>query len=385
MPELWSIASVVLTDGRIALVATGDAAQAGDPVRPGVWWLVQETPGQVGWNGDWQSAGIPAPGLPARRAARIAASRHSRGGLAAAVCGDDNAIWYAAQEKPDGSWPVWSSLGTPPAAGTTNPSDPTLVQDGEGRIAVFVTVVGEVWTRRQHEPHDQYSWTSWAPVGGEVTVMDDSSARPTVVLLDDGRLEALAKSGSYLRYILEKAGGDEWAHWRRLGSPPASRQPLAAVQGRDRLVVALLMEFGHMAQNVQLVLDGDWEGWHVMVPPQLNGFAPLGMALALHADGRPVFLTPYVDDTGHEQVWLLEPAGPSADDWRSRVLGPHPAPELEGFARRIEDPVLNVDANGHLVAAFRVTNSTNIYWLRQKEINGDVWLEGILRAAPPAG
>jgi len=68
--------------------------------------------------------------------------------------------------------------------------------------------------------------------------------------------------------------------------------------------------------------------------------------------------------------------------WR-HTLGPHPLPELAAFATRIEDPVLTVDANGHLIAVFRVTGSANIYWLRQEDVNGDVWLEGVLRAAPP--
>jgi hypothetical protein len=204
MPEVWSIASVVLLDGRIALVATGDAAEAGDPARPGVWWLTQETAGQVGWNGDWQYAGLPAPGLRGGRAVpRIAAAGKGDGGLAAAVCADDAAIWYAWQEKPDNSWSAWYSLATPPVAGTTSPSDPVLVLDGRGRLA--------------------------------------------------------------------------------------------------------------------------------------------------------------------------------------GVLGPHPPPELASFARRIEDPVLSVDADGHLVATFRVTGSTNVYWLRQQEVNGDLWLEGVHRAAPPAG
>jgi hypothetical protein len=44
-----------------------------------------------------------------------------------------------------------------------------------------------------------------------------------------------------------------------------------------------------------------------------------------------------------------------------------------------------VDSDGHLLATFRVADSTNVYWLRQSEVNGDVWLEGVLRADPPAG
>jgi hypothetical protein len=385
MPEVWSIASVVLLDGRIALVATGDAAEAGDPARPGVWWLTQETAGQVGWNGDWQYAGLPAPGLRGGRAApRIAAAGKGDGGLAAAVCADDAAIWYAWQEKPDNSWSAWYSLATPPVAGTTSPSDPVLVLDGRGRLAVFVTVVGEVWTRRQREQRDLESWTSWAPVGGEVTVLADWSARPAVALLDDGRLEVLATSGSDLRYILE-TGGDDWAHWRRIACPPALQQPLVALDARNSLVVVVLTAFGHMLRNVQLAPGGDWEGWHGMAPPQPGDFEPLGMALALHADSRPVFLAPYVDGSSREQVWLIEQVRQPVGEWRSRVLGPHPPPELASFARRIEDPVLSVDADGHLVATFRVTGSTNVYWLRQQEVNGDLWLEGVHRAAPPAG
>jgi len=383
MPEVWSIASVISGDGRITLVATGDAAEAGDPAQPGVWWLSQITAGQVGWSGDWRSAGLPAPGLRSGRP-RIAAARNSDGCPAVAVCGVDNAIWYAWQEKPDGPWSAWRTLDRPPPASAfTHPSDPTLVQHGDGRLAVFVTVAGEVWTRRQEEQRDPESWTSWTSVGGEVPVLADSSARPTVAQQDDVRLEVLATSGENLRHILETEIGGPWSHWRRIGCTKGPGQPLVTLDDERHLVTVVVDALGHLRRNVQLTPGGPWGGWHGIQPPQPGTFEPLGMALASHADARPVFLAPYLDAAGQGQVWLVERVPPAADDWRSRTLGPHPLPELAAFATRIEDPVLTVDASGRLIAAFRVTGSANIYWLRQEEVNGDVWLEGVLRAAPP--
>lgn len=79
------------------------------------------------------------------------------------VRGTDNALWFAAQTSPGGTWTPFVSLGG------IIISNPTAVVDGNGRIAVFA-VGGDtaVWTRSQITAGiDNYS--DWTSIGGSST------------------------------------------------------------------------------------------------------------------------------------------------------------------------------------------------------------------------
>jgi hypothetical protein len=79
------------------------------------------------------------------------------------VRGTDNALWFAAQTSPGGSWTPFVSLGG------VIISNPTAALDSLGRIAVFA-VGGDtaVWTRSQIKAgSDNYS--DWTSIGGSST------------------------------------------------------------------------------------------------------------------------------------------------------------------------------------------------------------------------
>lgn len=85
------------------------------------------------------------------------------GRLEVFVRGTDNALWFAAQTSPGGSWTPLVSLGG------VIISNPTAVVDSTGHIAVFA-VGGDtaVWTRSQITARvDNYS--DWTSIGGSST------------------------------------------------------------------------------------------------------------------------------------------------------------------------------------------------------------------------
>ena len=110
----------------------------------------------------------------------------SDGRLEVFVRGTDNALWFAAQTSPGGSWTPFVSLG-----GVIT-SNPTAALDSYGRIAIFA--VGDdtaVWMRAQITPRiDTYS--DWTSIGGsstsDVSVVQTppSHATPTAYLFMRG-------------------------------------------------------------------------------------------------------------------------------------------------------------------------------------------------------
>jgi hypothetical protein len=101
----------------------------------------------------WESLGGSVQGKPF-------GVRNSDGRLEVFVRGTDNALWFAAQTAPGGTWTAFVSLGG------VIISNPTAVKDTTGHIAVFALGTDRaVWTRSQVTAGiDNYS--DWTRIGG---------------------------------------------------------------------------------------------------------------------------------------------------------------------------------------------------------------------------
>src|SRR5206468_12625662 len=88
----------------------------------------------------------------------INAHQNSDGRLEVFMAGSDNALWNIWQNKPNGNWSTWGSLGTPP--GTNSISYPAAGAYADGRLEAFV--IGSdnaLWHKWQSLPGG--TWGGW--------------------------------------------------------------------------------------------------------------------------------------------------------------------------------------------------------------------------------
>ena len=145
------------------------------------------------------------------------------------VRGTDNALWFAAQTSPGGSWTPFVSLG-----GIIT-SNPAAAVDTTGRIAVFaVGADSAVWTRSQITPRvDNYS--DWTSIGGcstsDLAVVQPNPlhATPTAYLFIRGPDGAL-----WSNWTNEVSG--PWGAWFSLGGYLASA-PRAGANANQQATV----------------------------------------------------------------------------------------------------------------------------------------------------
>jgi hypothetical protein len=132
-------------------------------------------------------------------------------GLEAFVRGTDNALWFAAQTSPGGSWTPFVSLGG------FIISNPTAAVDSNGRIAVFA-VGGDtaVWTRVQATAGIG-NYSDWTSIGGssasDLAVVQENAlhAIPTAYLFVRG------PDGALWANFSNDVAGPWGASWTNLG------------------------------------------------------------------------------------------------------------------------------------------------------------------------
>ena len=201
------------------------------------------------------------------------------GRLEAFARGTDNALWFASQTSPGGSWTPFASLG-----GTIT-SNPAAVTDLTGRIAVFALGTDSaVWTRSQITAGiDNYS--DWHSIGGygtsDLAVVQAPQSYSVSCGCPVGRAEVFMRGGdSSLWHTYQPNASDlNWAAWSSLGGYLTSA-PGAGVD--------------HHASITAFVRGGDNALWFIQetFPPQntWTAWASLGGALSGPPDVSEVWI-----------------------------------------------------------------------------------------------
>jgi hypothetical protein len=145
------------------------------------------------------------------------------GRLEVFAIGSFNTLWHIWQTAPSGGWSSWTSLGTP--AGAASLGQPAVAQNADGRLEVFVSVLGgALWHLWQTAPGA--GWSGWESLAGEPA--NDVGVGRTA----DGRLElfaeARAASGPHaLWHRWQVAPGGAWSvseDWQQtLAGDPAQQ------------------------------------------------------------------------------------------------------------------------------------------------------------------
>jgi len=251
------------------------------------------------------------------------------GRLEVFVPGTDNALWFAAQTSPGGSWAPFVSLGG------VIISNPAAAVDSTGRIAVFA-VGGDsaVWTRAQISPGiDNFS--DWTSIGGSTTTdlavvqVNLLHAVPVAYVFMRGPDGALWSNRT------NEVSGPWGTSWTSLGGYLASA-PGAGVNVNGQATV-----FGRGG--------GDNALWYRQETAEgsltFNDWATLGGAMS----GRPAEVSGYVIYQGMDNAaWAIQDTTPFVrygappTTWSSLV-------SLGGYIT--SNPTMSVDRQVYIVGA----------------------------------
>ena len=381
MPELKSLAVGWNRDGRLEVVAIATAATAEEDFPLATWRLQQRTVDDQGWqaSGSWQSFGEPA-GAAVFASTQIAVASNADGRLEGAMIGgDDGDVWHAWQRRPGEEWTGWSSLGHPRLR-MLPPSSPTLARNEDGRLELFLIGDGAVWHRWQQEPAHG-PWHDWHSLEGPPGRTGSTTVAPTVGRNQDGRLELFSVREGELWHIWQTSPNNGWSGWRSLEQPDGGQlsDPAVARDREGRLVVlATTGDGGLWHRRQQEAGRGPWEPWTPLESPENASHIGRPVVRA-DPEGRLVAFAVYLNDQQQRALWLLEQTDPGGD-WKGRSLGQQPIPQLQHLVGALGAPRLSLGGDGNLILVFPIAGSTDLYQLRQ---DGEQWLEGFERHAPP--
>jgi hypothetical protein len=321
---MWRVTGLAAArnkDGRLALVATAGLHGS----RDAVWYLPDLHAG--GWSmlGDPPGGGGHAE-LLAGGAARPAVAANPDGRFEVAAMAPDAvtaALWHA-RETGDGGWSPWQPLQAPPGGDRVD-EPPTLVQNQDGRLELFVVDRGSrVWHRSQEQAGGD-RWGAWDPLEQPTSHGQPLGieARPEVAQNQDGRLELFVQAGDgavWHRWQLTAGGG--WSGWSSLRSPGehvAASGPPAAVRAKDgRLHLFVLGSDRAVWHLWQLTPGGGWSGWESL---GREGTGFMELAPVARPDG-PLVLCAVDDFTelATSDLWTREQGGPDSawGPWISR-------------------------------------------------------------------
>jgi hypothetical protein len=306
-------------DGRLELFVREGLMSSGV-----AWHAWQEVPPATGWSA-WSTLGSPPGGL-ANVTAEI--GRNGDGRLEAFGFASDGALWHIWQQAV-GGWSGWHSLGTPSGL---FPFGIAVAETPDGRLAVFVVVLGgRVW-RRQQEVAPGTGWDTWEdlgmPAGTPLTGV--TAARNA-----DGRLEVFSVSSDLnVWHRAETTPGGAWSGWANLDTPAPAfllDRPAVGTNADGRLELFTVSRDGAGSEAWHIWQDGatptGWSAWESL------GGNPGGLNVAQNADGRLEVFATLGDGTpggptGVLHRWQTTPNGGWSID-QSWV------PTLVGSARRL--------------------------------------------------
>jgi hypothetical protein len=106
--------------------------------------------------------------------------------------GTDGNVYHNWQVTPGGGWSGWAGLGGGPI---TQP--PSVVENSDGTLQVFIVNNGVVYTSQEQTPDDSSSWSGWIALGGASV-----AAPPSTILDYSGNLYIFAQGAMGLLYTI---------------------------------------------------------------------------------------------------------------------------------------------------------------------------------------
>ena len=342
---MWSVTGIAVArhEERWTIVATAREADDHDSV----WYL---DPGATAWSM------LDNIHLPLGGSSRPAVAANADGRFEVVAVGSDGltgTVWNARQLSPGGDWSNWTSLQTPPGQETVD-GRPALARNKNGRLELFVLDRdGKIWHRWQKQAGGD-AWEGWRTLGspGEAAV----NHPPTVVQNPDGHLELFVTDFDEVvahRWQDPTAPGG-WSGWHSLGSPSAevtaTGPPALAtnVDGRlDLFVTARDGAVWHRRQDPSA--PGGWSGWKSL---ERQGLGFVELAAAAVPDG-PLVLFALADFDTPNDLWMRKQPAPGAEwqPWRQLADLFKEEPSDPG---RIMDPTVAVlpDSDAEAVQLF---------------------------------
>lgn len=381
MLQISHFAVAANKDGLLEIVAVARPT-AGDQQSSGAVWVNQQLTAAVGgadeWVDRWRSLGSPGG---ANELQGIAMARNPDGSLEAAVS-NDLTIWYAGQTVPDGDWSAWKAVDN---SGLMNPGRPALAQNTDGRLEMFTfAATGEslaVWHISQKQP-GRGPWTQWRSLGLPA-IAGGGLEPPTVAQNKDGRLEVFITFGQKVWHCWQtSANSEHWMPWASLDGPLGKDigKPTVALDKQGRLWLFVTDFDGAVWSRRQHGPgQGPWEAW-AMLRPATGAFEP-SLAVAAGADGRLVLFA-LLGRSGSPQT--LEKLEQTATDgeWapgdpiQIDLLGTSAAPV-------VDDPALVIDGLGRLRLFLRIRGQLGVYSLTQTQPNSNLWVQAVNNFGAP--
>ncbi len=270
---------------RVGLMSSGLCWHTWQNLPPATGWSTWDShlPPATGWS-TWDSLGAPPGGL-ANVTAEVGRNGDDR--LEVFAFASDLAVWHIWQQTA-GGWSGWHSLGMPSGLA---PFALAIGETSDGRLAVFVVVLGGgLWRRQQAAPAGT-GWDAWEDLGMPLgaPLSDVSVGRNA-----DGRLEVFSVSNAHdVWHRWETAPDGAWSGWENLGTPTVALgldRPVVGTNADGRLELftisrdATANEAWHSWQDA--AAPNGWSAWESL------GGSPGGLDVGQNADGRlEVFAT----------------------------------------------------------------------------------------------
>lgn len=368
MPQVLNVALGTGSDGLLELVTTTARNGSGASV-----WRARQTSSGDQWAMGWQPLGKPGRGEPSS----LSVIRQRPGGRVEAFVVDDQdwAVWHSWQTDPQLGWSEWDLLGNPGGSHVDSPV--ALVTLPQDRVMAVVAAHGSVWHVSSPQPAPDAFWPAWTslshPRGAPISVasaatLADNRAEVFGVHIPLNAGSAFGAYGTLWHRWQETAGGTQWTHWERLGTPngkPVSLPTLAENHNR-RLEMFTTTDDDHVWHRVrQTATDPlSWSPW-APLPPTGTQPGVRNLGVARDATGRLVVIGTF----GYQVLHTAQTAA-GADTWTpwsllARVPGDPAAAEGE----KLVAPAVGFNRAG-LVEIFAVIKEKGVLHHLQATASG---------------
>ena len=281
-------------DGRLEAVLIDDSNKVvltSSQVRPGGDWS------------EWYSLESPDDQIELRG---MALGQNKDGRLEVFVVATDHSLWHSGQPSPGGRpWTRWSSLESPPGPVEIENGSILVGQNKDERLEVFCTDRDDLWHIWQRS---QGGWSGWSslghpPASGSSVILDPAA----VVRTADGRLEVFCMEGPNLWHIWQRSEGG-WSDWSSLGDAKGIGDAHLDVRlnaaGRLVLVGSNTLK---LFMREQVAPNGDWSPWVSLGNPTITHGGLFGdfvrPTFVAKADGQLELLM----NTGNRLIHFREP------------------------------------------------------------------------------
>ena len=337
-------------DGRLIVFARGQDNA--------IWFAQQNTP-----NGLWSTWAHMAATPTFAGNPQVAQLLDGR--LAVFALGTDHALWWAAQTAPNKAFGAWQ----PVAKGQTFSGNPAIGRNADGSLSIFALGKdGNIWQTSQTASGN--AWGTWQPLQAGQHFL----ATPTIAQDSDGRLEvfAVGKDGN-IWVNFQRSLNRDWFGWLPLQQPPAANAPTptpgtavaslkfagtpATTRTPDgRLAIFARGADGTLWQNSQKTEGGTWAGWALITTP-----API--------TGDPAI------GTNQNGLLVMLALGNDSNMWESELAGTNhtwlPWNTLEDGVTFTGTPAIGKGADGRLLAFALGTDGD--LWATQQQTPGGIW------------